>query len=53
MIKVNISFGELFDKLSILEIKKRKIKNKNILKNIIFELNQLNKELKNQILILL
>ena len=33
-IKINISLGEFLDKLNILEIKKRKIKEKNKLQNI-------------------
>ena len=40
-ILVPISVGELFDKLSILEIKKIKIKDKYKLKDINFELNEL------------
>ena len=38
-----ISLGELIDKISILKIKKKKIKNKSKLKNIINELLLLNK----------
>ena len=40
---VPISTGELIDKISILKIKKKKIKNKSKLKNIINELLLLNK----------
>ena len=40
-ISVPISVGELFDKISILEIKKIKIKDKNKLQDIKFELNAL------------
>lgn len=40
-ILVPISVGELFDKISILEIKKIKIKDKYKLKDINFELNEL------------
>ena len=42
-ISVPISVGELFDKISILEIKTRKIKDKNNLKIIKFELSELKK----------
>ena len=42
-ISVPISVGELFDKISILEIKKIKIKDKTKLKDINFELNALKK----------
>ena len=34
MITIPVSFGELVDKLTILELKKRYIKNENQLKNI-------------------
>ena len=40
-ILIPISVGELFDKISILEIKKIKIKDKYKLKDINFELNEL------------
>jgi len=40
-ILVPISVGELFDKISILEIKKTNIKDKEKLKDVIFELNAL------------
>ena len=40
-ILVPISVGELFDKISILEIKKTNIKDKEKLKDVIFELNVL------------
>lgn len=42
-VEIEISFGELFDKLSILEIKSKKIKNPDKLKNVNNELSQLNK----------
>lgn len=41
MVTVNISYGELFDKISILEIKKSKLTNKDDIKNVTFELNLL------------
>lgn len=41
MIKIGISYGELFDKISILEIKKTKIKDSDSIKSITFELNLL------------
>ena len=45
-ILVEVSVGELFDKISILEIKKSKIKDKNKLNEIKRELESLNKTLK-------
>tara|TARA_B100000965_G_C19308324_1_gene633383 strand:+ start:88 stop:474 length:387 start_codon:yes stop_codon:yes gene_type:complete len=45
-ISVPISVGELFDKISILEIKTNKIKDKNNLKVIKFELSELKKIIK-------
>lgn len=42
MININISFGELFDKISILEIKKTKLTNSDDIKSVTFELNLLN-----------
>ena len=45
-ININISIGELIDKITILEIKSKKIKDKGKLKNINFELQMLEKELK-------
>ncbi len=44
---VPVSTGELIDKISILKIKKKKIKNKSKLKNILKELLLLNKILQN------
>ena len=41
MIHIPISFGELYDKLTILEIKKEKIQDQDKLANIILEYNQL------------
>ena len=41
-IDIPVSYGELLDKLSILEIKKNKITNDSKLNNINFELNKLN-----------
>ena len=41
MINIEISYGELFDKISILEIKKSKLTNSDDIKNVIFELNLL------------
>ena len=43
LINVPISIGELFDKISILDIKTKKIKNKDDLKLIKFELSKLQK----------
>ena len=45
-IQVPISLGELYDKFSILEIKKEKIKDNNKLQNIEKEYNELNKIIK-------
>ena len=45
-ILAEISAGELFDKITILEIKKAKISNKDKLTNIQKELNSLNKTIK-------
>tara|TARA_Y100000590_G_scaffold378543_1_gene445551 strand:+ start:773 stop:1168 length:396 start_codon:yes stop_codon:yes gene_type:complete len=45
-ILVEVSIGELFDKISILEIKKTKIKDKKKLKEVERELESLNKTLK-------
>ena len=42
IVNIPVSVGELFDKISILEIKKKKIKNKDHLKIIKYELKQLN-----------
>ena len=42
LVNIPVSVGELFDKVSILEIKKKKIKNKEHLKTIKYELNKLN-----------
>lgn len=42
LVNIPVSVGELFDKISILEIKKKKIKNKENLKTIKYELNKLN-----------
>ena len=42
LVNIPVSVGELFDKISILEIKKKKIKNKEHLKTIKYELNKLN-----------
>ena len=47
-ISVPISVGELFDKISILEIKTKKIKDKNNLKIIKFELLELKRIIKNK-----
>lgn len=41
-INIPVSVGELFDKISILEIKKNKINDKNNLKTIKYELKELN-----------
>ncbi len=46
MINIEISYGELFDKISILEIKKSKLTNSDDIKNVIFELNLLTDALK-------
>ena len=42
LVNIPVSVGELFDKVSILEIKKKKIKNREHLKTIKYELNKLN-----------
>ena len=47
MIRVEISYGELFDKISILEIKKSKLKNPDEIVKVKYELNLLLKELNN------
>lgn len=41
MINIKISYGELLDKISILEIKKTKLKNSDDIKNVTFELDML------------
>ena len=41
MINIKISYGELLDKISILEIKKTKVTNSDDIKNVTFELNLL------------
>ena len=41
MINIKISYGELFDKISILEIKKTKLTNSDDIKNVTFELSLL------------
>ena len=43
-INVEVSCGELIDKLSILSIKKEKIKDENKLKNVVHEYNKLQKK---------
>ena len=43
-IKVVVSCGELIDKLTILSIKKEKIKDENKLKNVVHEYNKLQKK---------
>ena len=47
MIKVEISYGELFDKISILEIKKSKLNNPEEIVKVKYELDLLLLELKN------
>ncbi|MDC3063984.1 DUF6165 family protein [Alphaproteobacteria bacterium] len=47
MIKVEISYGELFDKISILEIKKSKLNNPEEIIKVKYELNLLLQELNN------
>ena len=47
MIRVEISYGELFDKISILEIKKSKLKNPDEIVKVKYELNLLLQELNN------
>ena len=42
IINVSVSVGELFDKISILEIKKNKLKNKDNIKTVKYELDKLN-----------
>ena len=42
MINIKVSYGELFDKISILEIKKTKLTNSDDIKSVTFELNLLN-----------
>ena len=44
-VQIPVSVGELVDKITILEIKKNKIKEKKKLKSVIMELNLLQKEL--------
>ena len=41
MISIEVSYGELFDKISILEIKKAKLINSNDIEKVIFELSLL------------
>ena len=48
LINVPVSIGELFDKISILDIKTKKIKNKNDLKLIKYELAKLRKIVKSK-----
>tara|TARA_B100000401_G_C52813088_1_gene725007 strand:- start:3789 stop:4169 length:381 start_codon:yes stop_codon:yes gene_type:complete len=48
LINVPVSIGELFDKISILDIKTKKIKNKNDLKLIKYELFKLKKIVKSK-----
>ena len=48
LISIPVSVGELFDKISILDIKTKKIKNKNDLKLIKFELSKLRKIVKDK-----
>ena len=48
LINVPVSVGELFDKISILDIKTKKIKNKNDLKVIKYELSKLRKIVKDK-----
>lgn len=43
-IRVEVSCGELIDKLTILSIKKEKIKDENKLKNVVHEYNKLQKK---------
>ena len=47
MIKVEISYGELFDKISILEIKKSKLNNPEEIVKVKYELDLLLQELNN------
>ena len=46
MVKIEVSYGELFDKISILEIKKTKLKSEIDIKKVSFELNLLINALK-------
>jgi hypothetical protein len=46
MINIKISYGELFDKISILEIKKTKLTNSDDIQSVTFELNILTDSLK-------
>ena len=48
-ILVEVSVGELFDKISILEIKKDKIKDKEKLKYIVYEYNLLKEQMVNKV----
>ena len=48
-ILVEVSVGELFDKISILEIKKDKIKDKEKLKYIVDEYNLLKEQMANKV----
>ena len=48
LINVPVSVGELFDKISILDIKTKKIKNKNDLKLVKYELSKLRKIVKDK-----
>ena len=48
LINIPVSIGELFDKISILDIKTKKIKNKNDLKLIKYELSKLKKIVKSK-----
>ena len=48
LINVPVSIGELFDKISILDIKTKKIKNKDDLKLIKYELSKLKKTAKSK-----
>ena len=48
IINVPISVGELFDKISILEIKKYKLKNKDNIRIVNYELRKLNMIVKNK-----
>ena len=41
-IKISVSIGELIDKITILEIKSKKLKDKNKLENVNLELSVLN-----------
>lgn len=43
MVNIPVSIGELFDKITILEIKQKNITCKSKLKNVLLELNSLNK----------